>query len=279
MLAPSITTYTRQNRSPGKPNEDAIAVQTTPYGAVVALADGVTRSVSAQGTYPSPSGAVLAAQTAVQTLTQELTVENTRAALARALSQANERIVALNESAGVQSLLNYADHDWWGTCALAVTIGDGTLRWAHIGDSALLRWRAPKFQVFTRDQVRHVSPYVWSLPQDVVQAAGGETVYARKMLRNKPDHPMSYGVLTGEDAALGYCEFGTTRIRPGDRYVLVSDGCAALNGGDTDWRAMASAFSEPDLVAHVPSLVDLMERREDTLKLRSDDKTIAIVQF
>jgi serine/threonine protein phosphatase PrpC len=274
----SVAASSRRNRTPDKPNEDAYGVCLDAHGALLVVADGVTRSRSASGDYPEPSGAALAAKLVVRTLATSLGQANGTDP-ARALRRANRAIDRANRRAGVWDRLDYAEHDLWGAVATAVVVRDGLARWAHIGDSALLHLPVTGgLYLRTPDQVADAMHHLDALGAADLAAFGGRERYARQRLRNQPGAAHSYGVLTGEANAELYILAGAFPLASGDRLALCSDGVAGLRsvGGPEGWQSLEPWLRVPASNAAAAKLLDDVEAADERLGLRSDDKTVII---
>ena len=272
----TVVACTRRNGTPDKPNEDAYAAHLDSQRAVLVLADGVTRSRSASGVYPQPSGAMLAAQLVVRTLATAL-AGAASADLRRAFARANRAVDRANRRAGVWDRLDYAEHDLWCAVATAVVVQDGIARWAHIGDGALLHLPAAGgLYARTPDQVADAMRHLDDLLPGELAALGGRERHARQRLRNRPGTPHSYGVLSGETSAERYVVMGDFPIAPGDRLVLCSDGLAGLRSaaGPQGWQALEPWLRVPPSTAAVERLFDAVEAADERLGLRSDDKSV-----
>jgi len=272
----TVTACSRRNGTPDKPNEDAYAVRLDAQRTILVVADGVTRSRSATGVYPQPSGAALAAQLVTRTLATALaTAEG--ADLRRAFGRANRVVDRANRRAGVWDRLDYAEHDLWCAVATAVAVNDGIARWAHIGDSVLLHLPATGgLYVRTPDQVADAMQHLDSLAPAELAALGGRERYARQCLRNRPGTSHSYGALTGEANAEQYVLTGDFPIASGDLIVLCSDGLAGLRSvpGPEGWRALEPWLRSPPSNTATAQLFDAVEATDDRLGIRSDDKTV-----
>ena len=270
----SVAACSRRNRTPDKPCEDAYAVRLDAQGAVLVVADGVTRSRSAAGAYPQPSGAAIAAELVARTLADALT-DGTDPVAAFAL--ANQAVDDANRRNGVWDRLDYKEHDLWGAVATAVVVADGLARWVHIGDTVLLHLPAADgAYVRTPDQVSDSIEHLESLPPETLTAVGGRELYARRHLRNQPTTAHSYGVLTGEAAAAAYVVSGQFAVASGDLLMLGTDGLGSLRGTDAaaGWHNLAPWLRGGPSNAALARLLDAVEEADERQGIRSDDKTV-----
>lgn len=265
----------RRNRSVDKPNEDAYALRWPDDGAVLVVADGVTRSRLPDGSYPLPSGAAIAARLVAEALADALSAPGGRLDMAAAFAAANRAVDLANRRNGVWSRLDFGVHDLWGAVATAVVVQDGTALWGHVGDGVLLHLpKAGGIVVPTPDQVVAAMHFVEQLPQDDVAAAGGPHCYARRLLRNHPEAAVSYGVLTGEGAAEQYVVTGKFAVLPGDTLVLCTDGLGSLRADA--WEGLKSGLRGTLDGAALERLLDGVEAADECLGVRSDDKTVIV---
>lgn len=279
MTAMLAVACSRRNRSPDKPNEDAFAVHLDAEGAVLVVADGVTRSRDAAGRYPDPSGAALAARLAARELAAALAAGDGTPDLAAAFARANRAIDRANRAHGVWARLDYGAHDLWGVVATAVAVRAGIAHWGHLGDTALLHLPAAGGLISrARDQVAAASAWLDALPAAELAAAGGRDPYARRHLRNHPGLAHSYGVLTGEEAALAYVETGSFALAPDDRLGLLSDGLGSLRrSGDAGaWAALDPWLRADPADDALERLLDAAEEADARSEVRSDDKTVVV---
>lgn len=276
-----VLALSRRNRSLDKPNEDAFALRLPQDGetAVFAIADGVTRSRFPDGSYPLPSGAATAARLVAETLADTLGAPGGRQDVAAAFATANRAVDLANRRNGVWDRLDFGVHDLWGAVATAVVVRGSVAQWGHIGDSTLLHLpRAGGILVRTPDQVVAATRSVEQLPPAEVAAAGGRERYARRLLRNHPEVPNSYGVLTGEAAAEDYVVTGEFAVLPGDKLVLCTDGLGSLHSADAaaGWDALGSWLQGPLDGRTLERLLRSVEATDERLDVRSDDKTVIV---
>ncbi|MCL4541373.1 MAG: protein phosphatase 2C domain-containing protein [Chloroflexi bacterium] len=271
------TGTSQRNTSDDKPNEDVFTIRSDNERTILVIADGVTRSRRADGRYPVPSGGLLAARVVAQTLIAALVNAEHLRALYQAFRQANDAVAQLNHSHNVWPHLDYEEHDLYGAVATAAVIHDKRLIWAHIGDTALLKIRGGHLHQLTRDQVQKSMKFLKQLTP--AERAGKSVAYhSRAQLRNHPELPVSYGVLTGEDMALDYVETGEDGLIAGDVCLLCSDAVTCLRSEEEDWSSAEQLLAGVPFLEWPSVLIAAAGRRELEAQLRSDDKTIIVAR-
>lgn len=200
---------------------------------VFVVADGVTRR-GFSGHYPHPSPARVAAETVVEILTKILTgsAKITEEQMYGAFRQANDSVRVVNERLGL-----WDNHDWWGrdlagAVASCLNLEKDVFFYGFIADCGVahlsvngdLLWHTP-------DLLAPVEKYF-----PLVEELGEEErfIRVRRDFRNKPraNHP-TYGVLTGERAALSYVRVGSRPYTAGDILAVYSDGVIPFLGDHT----------------------------------------------
>ncbi len=269
------TGMSQRNTSDDKPNEDVFAIRSDNERTILVLADGVTRSRRADGTYPIPSGGLLAARVVAQTLVAALVNAEHLQAMYRAFHLANDAVAQLNTSHNVWGNLDYEEHDLYGAVATAAVIHDNRLLWAHIGDTVLLKGRDSHLCQLTRDHVQEAMEFLQQLtPAEL--AGKSREYYSRARLRNHPELPVSYGVLTGEKAALDYVEAGEDGVMVGDVYLLCSDAMTCLRSRGGGWSAAEQLLTGVPFLEWPSVLIAAAGKREVEAQLRADDKTVIV---
>ncbi|MCL4545781.1 MAG: protein phosphatase 2C domain-containing protein [Chloroflexi bacterium] len=268
-----------RNTSPDKPNEDAFAIHLDGRRCVLVVADGVTRSPRADGSYPQPSGAQLASRVVAQTLAAHLADVEEAPDFRQAFQVANIAVDQLNRTHRVWERLDYEEYDLFGAVATAAVIQGRDLFWGHIGDTCLLIHdeRTP-VQQLTPDQVRAAMDRLDRLQSDELNGEN-RLYYSRARLRNHPQIQASYGVLTGEDNALTYVDHGRRTLTSGATVLLCSDALTCLRReGPTGWRELQPLLQDIPWEQIGPNLIATAQQREKDGHLRSDDKTVIVAR-
>jgi len=128
------------------------------------------------------------------------------ARLAGAVEEANRRIYARGHADGS------AAPRAMGTTVIAVAVHDWSARivWAHVGDSRLYRLRAGRLELLTADHTRFGEPY----------RTGGEIP-----LDLPHTNQLTSALGVGREVQVAT---GSDEVRPGDVYLLSSDGVTGL---------------------------------------------------
>lgn len=201
-------------RPPGRAAEDAFLA--FPARARFVVADGVTRPLAPDGRYPDPSPARLAAECVVAAARQATWCDSPDTLL----GASNRRVGELNDSLGLDNPAVVGPREPAGVVAAVAQVVDAHLAWAYVGDAgvALLH---PRYGVLheTPDDVALARR---CFPRSVTEPASRQVIHR---LRNRPfGHAGSYGVLTGEDTAIGFIRRGTWPLDAAHVCVVFSDG-------------------------------------------------------
>lgn len=237
-----------------KPNEDRVEVDAVRQ--VVIVADGVTRTKGIDGTYPNPSPSAqvaalfcatvktLAAQTPVMTLDK----------LQEIVSRANQAVALSNRQHF--ATYDFAERDRPGLAAVVGIIDGDSLWLASIADCWCIG-------VDTHGIHRHAWEKTSHSRQEYVRL--GE-ISARETLRNKLNHPLSYGAITGEPEALSFVEYKQISIASTSRLVFATDGLLRIP--EENPGALATLPAE-----HLIRYGCILDRMHN----ETDDKTIVIL--
>lgn len=318
------------NNTKGRSNEDYVlqGYRNPSIGVhqlVFAVADGVSRSKLPDGTYPMQveefvevglcsgrhtmgyyvpaSGAHLAAQTFCTSAVQKLWRTDKKFSypkdLHAAFATANSAIKRLNDE-HISSKLDYLVNDYFGTCAVIAVIRNSTLFYAYIGDCGLAVFgNDDRPRLISHNSVRTLEEYREGLD---FSDESERIRFWRADLRNKPTGAqyLTYGVLTGEETAEAYVQYGHLLLQKGDMVLLYSDGAypLALSGKlrtwlrsrqeeqvrmlleyrppSRDWSVydyLSEIYSEEDAAASfAASLI-----RKGLVQENDDDKTLMVV--
>ena len=259
-----ISSLIRRNRESryAKPLEDHL-----PLGSergLFIICDGATRNRLADGRYPDPSPAAAAASSfagaAHASLLQSSGAPDAR--IRRAFEAGNEAVAELNRR--LFPVIDFNENDFACLAALVGVIEDGRFWFGTIADCTAWAITGGAATLLTTIQTEAVEAWI-----------RGEGIYSRKKervcreIRNHREHPAAFGALTGEPAALDFVDQGSVALAGLDRLWLISDGVLELfQRGDP---RLANAGPE--------ALADAMEAIETAEAIRSDDKTLVLIEL
>lgn len=256
-----------RNRHPGpdgeqdKPLEDYLIKDDT--NGIFIVCDGVTRTRK-DGKYPVPSPAARAAKSFADTV---------HCALLNLLSlPPDERLVAAVKkgNAAVDELNNflvpevdYLENDFAGAVGIVAFLEGGHFYYAHIGDCSCLMIRDGTISRLTEPQTAKLEYQRKELGDD-----NDAIQIIRRSIRNVPGHPAAYGVYTGEDSALQFVEYNKVALTGRETIILASDGLDHV------------MHKNPGLATELlpGHLIRYAEEEEQLLGIRSDDKSIIVLQ-
>ena len=223
------------------PGDDSFSIDSA--NKILAVADGVTRDpqeIVDLGTlkgklefawyYPRPSPAKKAADIFCQTFSEVLRGYNQSSrdekAIKKAYQEANSRIKQWNN----QNMLNmdYILNDFAGCVSSGVIEKEGVIYFGCLADCGVaifdengnLRFRTENQGPGKYDK------YIWQDKrlQNIDWKNPEAREIIRKYYRNNPSEKNSYGVLTGEDAAMDYVRTGKQEIKPNEHLFVYTDG-------------------------------------------------------
>lgn len=224
------------------------------------VADGVTRDVYTQKGY---SLAYEAAKRAANAMAGELTVNNSEQTIKKVFQIANNAVKELNKMEGLwgEGNNNYLDRDLAGTClACLVRIG-GSFFYGYVGDCRIAHLSSNGNLFIVPDQVMAAKA---EFPMEVGKVE--RAVIIREERRNNPSDPhKTYGVLTGEDAALDlkYLKFGSFECKSGDVVVVCSDGVAPFVEKDKQFPQLLLNGSREEIQTHVANLKSAYQNTDE----------------
>lgn len=229
------------------------------------VADGVSRDVYQRKGY---SPAREAAELAVKAMAQRFSSDDREKAIPEAFQQANQAVRRLNEEEGLwgEGNHNYLDHDLAGTCAAALVRGDNEFHFGYVGDCRIVHLSPDGALFITPDQVTEARA---EFPKEGTREERAVTI--RKERRNNPtDLHRTYGVLTGEEAALDpvYLKTGRLKCKPGDVIAVCSDGVAPFIENDELFRQLLLSGDENTIRQHVTN--------PDSPHQNKDEKTLIL---
>jgi len=251
----SLSTLRNDRRDCVKPNEDRAVLD--PFRQTIVVADGITRTKRADGTYPTPSPSARAAEVFCESVIAQASVipELTSEQFKTIIENANAAIAGLNRELFPE--YDFAERDRAGVAAV-VGVMDGESMWlASIADCWGVGAKGDETTRLAWEKTSHSRATYVQL---------GE-INAREQLRNKPGNPLSYGAFTGEPEALHFVEYAKVDLRDYDRLVFATDGLLAIPTED------------PLSVATMPA-IQLMRYGllMDKAHQETDDKTVVVLE-
>lgn len=270
-----LSIFSRQG-NPEKPLEDFISGTLSPPG--LYLADGVSRTP--KGVYPRPSPAAIAARIGASTARAAITAGLTHGApvnhgrlLAQAFSLANDSIRAY---VSTFAALDFRHNDLPGTVLTVAYIWESHLYYGHIGDSCIIgHYRDGHLYRFSSIQTQGVD--WWATHQKRFHGIHDRLEFSRTHMRNHKEARYSYGVLTGEEEALKFVEYGRAKLNNLKQLLLISDG---LSKAFQRWMSCASTRNQLREWLNAHNLGELMRaaRTEDHHEgRRKDDASIGLI--
>jgi serine/threonine protein phosphatase PrpC len=255
-----------KNATSDKPNEDAVGVDET--RGIFVVADGVSRLRGRDGSYPSPSPAAQAAQILVDESMRFLrdyhdrSEQITYVQLIEALVAANKAIAHYNQHAFPTP--DFGINDYAGAVGIIAYVFEKTCIYAYIGDCLGFHFKTSERVALTVNQTEGIEAYLTAHKNtDQIEQI------VRREIRNNRDHPLGWGVLTGEEKAQHFIRSGQLTLTAGDRLLFCTDGMlAAVNNG----AQLSRKSSARELVEQVSEL-------EQNGTIRTDDKTVIIVDI
>ncbi|CAN5132639.1 hypothetical protein BH09PAT2_BH09PAT2_04630 [soil metagenome] len=192
------------------------------------VADGVSRDVYER---KGESIAREAAKRACETMAVRLSTY-ADGTIQEAFKFANKAVKELNEEQGLwgKGNNNYLDRDLAGACLACLVKKNRKFYYGYIGDCRVAHLSSDEKLDIVPDQVLEAQiefPKQGAIVERVITI--------RRERRNNPSTPhKTYGVLTGEDAALypKYLKFGSYECRPGDVVLVCSDGVGSFVEND-----------------------------------------------
>jgi serine/threonine protein phosphatase PrpC len=238
-----------------KPNEDRALLD--PFRQTIVVADGITRTKRADGTYPTPSPSARAAEVFCESVIAQASVipELTPEQFKTIIENANAAIAELNRE--LFPTYDFAERDRAGVAAV-VGVMDGDSMWlASIADCWCVGAKGDETTRLAWEKTSH---------SRATYVQFGE-INAREQLRNKPGNPLSYGAFTGEPEALHFVEYAKVDLRDYDRLVFATDGLLAIPTEDASSVATLPA-------AQLMRYGLLMDKTHQ----ETDDKTVVVLE-
>lgn len=238
-----------------KPNEDYF-LHDSEKGIFV-ITDGVSRDII-EGLYPNPSPSTEVAHLLTLTVFNHIS-ENLKSTktfknlLFDAYQKGNKKIADYNQKVENKHFLP-------GAVSLAAIFTDSSLYYCYLGDVSARKITETESFLLTKSQTEKFRRYSKSFTRSFV----------RNNICNNPQHPLSYGVFTGENNALNFLSFHQTDISVGNKFHFATDGLDCFYDFETGLNL--SSFN-------VEEIFNKAEENEENYSdsINSDDKTIIIV--
>lgn len=171
--------------------------------------------------YPRPSGAELAAKEITKTFATAY------GSLRDKIIKCNEKVKILNKQCIKKC--DYLENDYYGAVLSCIKIEGTLLHYAFVCDCGIIIYdKLGNIKFQTKDEKELYSDFYinkigisWNLPE--------ARVIVRKNYRNNINNIqdgkcVSYGAITGEEAAINFIRSGTIKLLEGDILILYSDG-------------------------------------------------------
>lgn len=196
-----------------------------------------------------------------------------------------EELIRANRRLKEAMLSAQIDVTWkqyvWATCAAVVSVREGDVRFAQIGDCMIVaRDRDGKTSVLTKDLVQGV-PRRAAAKREADRRSGifvpeesyfADSLHHQSYCRWMANTPEGYGVANGMDEMAGYIQSGVLDADRLRYVLLMSDGMIYPDKG---CEAVLDGVLESGLEAYMMAMED-WERRS---RVRPDDKTAILLEF
>ena len=256
-----------------KEREDSLVVDEEHK--IFVVADGVARLKNEKGEYPYPSPARMASRVAAEAMAEALRDDQTH--IKKAFEKGNEAVKKLNEELGLWDKHDYLVNDFAGTVGAAATEKDGVIEYGYIGDCGVAHFSASGELLYhSDDDVAAARPGFPPMEGEPAFAKASEKVNERfiKVRRdfrnNLTASHKTFGVLTGEEAALEYVKMGSLKYSSGDVIVVYSDGILPFVLEDMEFQKLLLAGNEEEIRKYID------ERSSE--KEYYDEKTIIVLR-
>lgn len=197
---------------------------------IFVVADGVTLELDKNDNYPNPSGAGEVAKIfckEVVRLCEKKYNEFSESDIINVFKEANNAVGGYNKEQGrIKEKINFLDFDLFAATGAFVLIKNKTVYWASICDSYVMHFNNKKSLVFQ-------SPECWqnaekNLPSNWKNIGLDEREkIIRKVYRNginEKNEIIGYGVITGEETAIRYLNYGKFNVNNGNIVAVLTDG-------------------------------------------------------
>lgn len=235
---------------------------------IFVVADGVTRR-GFSGPYPDPSPARAAAKATVKSFSDANRGQFTERQMHKAFKRANESVRAVNRSLGL-----WDDHDWWGrdlagAVAAGLVIQEALFVYGFIADCGVAQISAESGLLWHTPDL--LAPAEKHFPSVEELGQKERFIRVRRDFRNRPEakHP-TYGVLTGEEAALSYVQVGARPYGHGEVLAVYSDGAAPFVIKDSTFQQLLGQATEAELSEYVA--------QHSSSEQNADEKTLIVIR-
>ncbi|MFA6422430.1 MAG: protein phosphatase 2C domain-containing protein [Candidatus Buchananbacteria bacterium] len=197
---------------------------------IAVVADGVTLEFQKDGKYPNPSGAGELAKIFCETIieaTEDGYDNLSEEELVHIFRKGNEVAGQYNQKNNrTKENSNFLDYDLFAATCVFACIKDKKVFWASLCDARFLHLDKNGKVKFASDAGWNV--FTKNLPSNWNEIDKNEKkIIVRSKYRNGLDingNPIGYGVVTGDEAAEKYLNFGSREVEEGDIIILCSDG-------------------------------------------------------
>lgn len=215
----SVLTFQQKNKK-GRPNDDYYCWRMN--GNSFAVADGVSRTQNPGAERPATSRLAAAA----------FCTEATRAlergkSFEQAFTCANVTIAGINEAKDITpETVDYLDRDYICCVGVAGVLEEdipNRFSYGYLPDCGIFVYDRDRLPILVSEN--HLSVLEAFREKRGFVSTDEKRIWWRRDMRNHPDaRTMTYGVLTGEPAAVSYLKTGYVDVQPGDVVILFSDG-------------------------------------------------------
>jgi hypothetical protein len=271
-LPPVITLEWNSHIPYKKEREDSLLVDETNH--VFVVADGVSRTKNEKDEYPYPSPARMASRVAADAMGQALADGKE---MKQTFADGNAAVKKLNEKLGLWDNHDYWVNDFAGTVGAVVVERDGKTEYGYIGDCGVAHISATGELLWHSDDdveaARVGFPKMEHRPAFApsTQEVKDRFIKVRKDFRNNPKADYkTFGVLTGEDAALEYVKTGSLETKPGELVVVYSDGILPFILKDPVFRGLLLKGDQEEIRQYIDE--------RSSQETHYDEKTVIILR-
>ena len=246
---------------------------------IFCVADGVTLNFDGEGEYPKESAVGEAAKIFCQTAVREGERRYDKFSESDILEiflVANDAVRQYNLSCGLKKdTINFWDKDFFSVTTAFALVKNSKIYWWSLCDSAFAL-------LDSRGTRRFLSPDGWkifkkNIPQGWEQLSKKEkTIMLHRDFRNStnPNGELcGYGVANGEESAALYLERGIKGVRPGDKFLIFTDGFENYIG----FKEFLEIFREwPNNLQNKLEDIVAIKSKEDSAKFGSEKTLIAV---